>query len=54
MLGSVPSDQEALARADGLSWPRLPLVFAVLDLARFEKSVRGKSELEIQEQKEIK
>ncbi len=52
MLGSVPSDQEALARADGLSWPRLPLVLAVLDLARFEKNVRGKSELEIQELKE--
>jgi purine catabolism regulator len=52
MLKNVASEEEASARANGLNWPRMPLTLAVLDLVRFEKSVRGKSESEIQELKE--
>jgi hypothetical protein len=52
MLKNVASEEEAVTRANGLNWPRMPLMLAVLDLVRFEKGVRGKCESEIQELKE--
>lgn len=52
MMNNAGSEEEMLARANNLRWPRIPIRMTVFDLVCFEKGVRGKNESEIQMLKE--